>query len=85
MVVGDADVGNIPAQRGALVIGAVLENRLDIGCVAADLRDHYENILAAQILVAIEQGQQVVVQHLAFAHRAVAQVYRDRVVDRRIA
>jgi len=81
MAVADADIGDVPCKAGTFVAGVVLKYRFDIGRIAVDLRNHDEDILAAEIGIAVEQCQQVIVQYLAFAHRTMTQVHGNRVID----
>ena len=58
------------------------EHRLDMRRVGLDVGDHDDHVARAQRRVGIEGGEQLIVQHLDLALRAVRDVEADRFVGR---
>ena len=81
MAVADTHIREIPAEIGSLLADVVLKNGFDVGGVAINFRHHDQDIFGVQIVVAIEQIEQVVVQDLALAQRTVAALHGDTVVQ----
>ena len=74
--IGDAIGNGRPASVRALAPGGS-EHGIDEGSVGVDRGGHDHDVVRLQARVAVEQGQQLVVQHLDLAHRAVAGVHGD--------
>ncbi len=83
--VGQPEQGEEALQQRALLTRRPIRNRkgdlaarpkhrLNVGAVAVHIRHHHHHIFRGEGGILFEQRQQPVVQHLEFAHRAVAGV-----------
>ncbi len=70
--VGDA------VRNARSAVRSAAEHRVDEGRVGVDVRRHHDHVVRVERRVRIEQREQLIVQHLHLAHRAVAGVDDDR-------
>ena len=70
------------AERDPPLARRTVEHRLDQRPVGRDIRRHHDRVRGPQVRTRLEQRQQPIVQHLDFAHRAVANVHLHRAIVR---
>ncbi len=67
-------------ERQIAIGGRVGEDRLDKGRVAVDIGDHHNDIARLKRGICFHHRQQVILQHLHFALRAVADLHANRAI-----
>ena len=80
-LVQQTPVGNRVREIGRSVSGGT-EHCGDIGSIGLDIRTHHHDILRRKPGELVEKFEQIVVQHLDFAQRAVAGVHLYRSVEK---
>src|SRR5438046_387030 len=58
------------------------EHRIDEGSIGGHVRQQEQDVVRTECRVGGEGGEELVAEHLHLAHRRVAAMYRERVVDR---
>lgn len=71
-------VGQGIGNEALVVARHLAEHRLDVRCVGVDVGDHDDHVARLQARIGVEAGEQLVVEDLHFALRAVGHMEADR-------